>query len=268
MELAAAAASARPTLRRMTTVCNTGSTDGIGLSAARLLLQEGHRVLVHARSEARGRPVVSELSALGDVDLVVGNLADLGEMPALAEAIGDVDVLVHNAGVWVGADAPASAQGHEPTFAINALAPHALTRLLADRIADRLVFLGSGMVGSGRVAADALGSATDPRRAYADSKALDVVLALGWARRLPRVRVGAVDPGWVKTKLASPGAPGDVESGGRRVAVAASAAEWPGGYTAGARATKVPTALQSERLQDEVLAALDELAPVPGSTGR
>ncbi len=243
----------------MSTVCITGSTDGIGRAAAGLLLREGHRVILHARSEERGRPVVEELAALGDAELVVGDLADLEEVRSLADALGPVDVLVHNAGVWVAADAPASAQGHELTFAVNALAAHALTRLVADRVGERLVFLGSGMAGSGHVRPDALGAASDPRRAYADSKALDVVLALGWARRLPHLRVGAVDPGWVRTKLASAGAPGEVASGGHRVAHAASAPDWPGGYTAGARTLEPPAALRFEALQDDVLAALDRL---------
>ena len=35
----------------------TGSTDGLGRAAARTLLDEGHEVLLHARSaEAGGRP--------------------------------------------------------------------------------------------------------------------------------------------------------------------------------------------------------------------
>jgi NAD(P)-dependent dehydrogenase (short-subunit alcohol dehydrogenase family) len=40
----------------VSTIAVTGSTDGIGLAAARALLARGHRVLVHARSEQRGRP--------------------------------------------------------------------------------------------------------------------------------------------------------------------------------------------------------------------
>ena len=34
----------------------TGSTDGIGRATARVLLADGHRVLVHARSRERGNP--------------------------------------------------------------------------------------------------------------------------------------------------------------------------------------------------------------------
>jgi NAD(P)-dependent dehydrogenase (short-subunit alcohol dehydrogenase family) len=244
----------------MSLVCITGSTDGIGLAAARQLLADGHEVLVHARSAERGEPVLAELSGLGKARLLVADFADLDQVRALAEAVGDVDVLVHNAGVWPDAGAPRSAQGHELTFAVNALAPHLLTELLRDRLRDRLVFLGSGMVGSGRVDPGRLGEATEPWQAYADSKAVDVALAFGWARRLPDLRVGAVDPGWVKTKLASPGAPGDVRSGGARVATAAVDPAWPGGYTAGIRPARVPEALTSTRLQDQLLAAMDRLA--------
>jgi NAD(P)-dependent dehydrogenase (short-subunit alcohol dehydrogenase family) len=241
----------------MASICITGSTDGIGLAAARQLVADGHQVVVHARSEQRGRPVAAELS---DARLVVGDLADLDQVRALAEALGPIDVLVHNAGVWPRPDTPASVQGYEPAFAVNALAPHLLTALLSDRVRRRLVFLGSGMVSSGRVDPDRLGSARDGGRAYADSKAVDVALALGWARRRPDLLVGAVDPGWVKTKLASAGAPGDVRSGGARVVTAAADPDWPGGYTAGSRPARLPAPLTDERLQDRLLASMDRLA--------
>jgi NAD(P)-dependent dehydrogenase (short-subunit alcohol dehydrogenase family) len=247
------------------TIAITGSTDGIGRAAARRLLAGGHAVVLHARSEARGAPVAEELGRLGDVRLVTGDLADLAEVRSLADRLGELDVLVHNAGVWPPEGAPPSAQGHELAFAVNALAPHLLTALLHERVRERLVFLGSGMVGSGRVDPDDLGTPRSSRRAYADSKALDVVLALGWARRLPHLRVGAVDPGWVRTKLASPGAPGDVEDGGARVARAAAGA-WAGGYTAGSRPARTPRALEDPGLQDRVLTAMDRLAGVAATS--
>ncbi len=249
----------------MATIAITGSTDGIGRAAARRLLAGGHAVVLHARSEARGAPVAEELGRLGDVRLVTGDLADLAEVRSLADRLGELDVLVHNAGVWPPEGAPPSAQGHELAFAVNALAPHLLTALLHERVRERLVFLGSGMVGSGRVDPDDLGTPRSSRRAYADSKALDVVLALGWARRLPHLRVGAVDPGWVRTKLASPGAPGDVEDGGARVARAAAGA-WAGGYTAGSRPARTPRALEDPGLQDRVLTAMDRLAGVAATS--
>ena len=69
----------------MATIGITGATDGIGLATARVLLAAGHRVLVHARSEVRGRPVVDGLD--GDAVLVTGDLARLSEVRALAEQL-------------------------------------------------------------------------------------------------------------------------------------------------------------------------------------
>jgi NAD(P)-dependent dehydrogenase (short-subunit alcohol dehydrogenase family) len=61
----------------------TGSTDGIGRATARVLLADGHRVLVHARSRERGEPVAKALG--GDVALVVGDLARIDDVRRLAD---------------------------------------------------------------------------------------------------------------------------------------------------------------------------------------
>jgi 3-oxoacyl-[acyl-carrier protein] reductase len=78
----------------------TGSTGGIGLEAARLLCQEGARVVVTGRDQARVEQVRSELGA------ALGFAADLGEVDApgalIAETttrVGSVDVLVNNVGI-------------------------------------------------------------------------------------------------------------------------------------------------------------------------
>jgi hypothetical protein len=92
-----------------------------------------------------------------------------------------------------------SADGHETTCAVNVLAPHLLTHVLSAEPQGRLLWLGSGLAGSARPQPAALGREIDPRRAYAESRACDVALALAWNRRLPDVISVAVDPGWVKT---------------------------------------------------------------------
>jgi NAD(P)-dependent dehydrogenase (short-subunit alcohol dehydrogenase family) len=256
-----------------TSVCITGSTDGIGLATARLFAREaapGDLLVVHARSAERGEPVVEELSSAGpgSVELAVGDLADLAQVCGLADRLrevtpGGLDVLVHNAGVWVRGSAPRrSADGHETTFAVNALAPHALTALLDDHLRRRLVFLGSGMAGSGRVRPDALGREEEPSQAYADSKAVDVCLALAWARRRPDLVTAAVDPGWVPTKLATPGGRESADASAAALRRACTELDLPSGrYWKGAREKPVPRGLDGERLQDELLAALDVLVP-------
>lgn len=250
----------------MGTLCITGSMDGIGLAAARRLLAQGHRVLVHARDEQRGRPVVEGLD--GDVALVTGDLASLAQVRSLADQIaahGPLDVLAHNAGVWVRGDAPrVTADGFETTFAVNVLAPHLLTALLSGVVRDRLLWLGSGMAGSGRPKPSALGGERDPRQAYADSKACDVALAAGWGRRLPTLRSAAMDPGWVKTKLASAGAPGQVEEGADGLVFCCTEADLAtASYWKDSRPQTVPGRLRDPGLQDALLAACDRLAGLP-----
>jgi NAD(P)-dependent dehydrogenase (short-subunit alcohol dehydrogenase family) len=249
----------------MATICITGSSDGIGLATARVLLAGGHRVLIHARSRDRGRPVLEQLG--GDTALVTGDLAQLEEVRRLADQIqaqGPVDVLVHNAGVWVRGSTPrTTVDGLETTFAVNVLAPHLLTHLLAADLGGRLLWLGSGMARSGRPDPATLGGPQEPSRAYADSKACDVALAMAWGRRLPTVASAAVDPGWVKTKLASAGAPGDVRSSADTLAYCCTEADLASAaYWRNRAPTPVPQHLRDEALQDAIASACDRLAGV------
>jgi NAD(P)-dependent dehydrogenase (short-subunit alcohol dehydrogenase family) len=181
----------------MATICITGSSDGIGLATARVLLADGHRVLIHARSRDRGRPVLEQLG--GEAALVTGDLAQLDEVHRLADQIhahGPVDALVHNAGVWVRGSTPRTTVDElETTFAVNVLAAHLLTHLLAADLGGRLLWLGSGMATSGRPDPATLGRRQEPSRAYADSKACDLALALAWGLPAPDGSVGRRRPG-------------------------------------------------------------------------
>ena len=253
----------------MATICITGATDGIGLATTERLLAAGHRVLVHARSEERGRAVVDRLArdGGGDAVLVTGDLSSLAEVEALATQVrgqGPLDVLVNNAGVWVrGATPPTSVDGFETTFAVNVLAAHLLTARLADHLGDRVVFLGSGMAGSGHPDPSDPGARTDPSRAYSDSKASDVLLANAWGRRLDGVGSAVVDPGWVKTKLASAGAPGTVDTSADSLTYLCTEADLGQGlYWRGRRTITVPKHLRDDAYADALAATCDRLAGV------
>ncbi len=67
----------------------TGSTGGIGLATARLLIDEGARVVTCGRSEAPG---------VGEALHVRADLSRPGEPERLLAEAGEVDVLVNNAG--------------------------------------------------------------------------------------------------------------------------------------------------------------------------
>lgn len=181
----------------------TGSADGLGLATARTLMDEGHEVVVHVRSQAR-LPAVAPLVAQGAV-AVVGDLANLDEVRELARqvnAIGPMDVVIHNAGVLSGAS----------LLVVNVVAPYLLTALMAKP--KRLIYLSSSMHRSGTADLSTMDwSGAHATGSYSDSKLFVTALMVAVARLWPDVWVNAVDPGWVPTKMGGEGAPDDLRLG-------------------------------------------------------
>jgi NAD(P)-dependent dehydrogenase (short-subunit alcohol dehydrogenase family) len=122
----------------------TGSTDGIGRAAARVLTPDGHRPGSRTQSGA-GR--ARRESTGGDIAVVVGELARIGDVRRVADQArehGPIDAWVHNTGVLVQGSTPrTSADGHDATFAVNVL-PHPLTHLLSAEVQGRLLWLSTG----------------------------------------------------------------------------------------------------------------------------
>src|SRR4051812_48117058 len=86
----------------------TGASRGIGAATARAFAARGERVAVHyGRSEQEARDVLASLEGDGHV-LVQADLADPDATKAMvdeaAEALGGIDVLVNNAGIFVAHD--------------------------------------------------------------------------------------------------------------------------------------------------------------------
>ena len=200
----------------MAKVLITGSADGLGLMAARLLLDGGHDVTFHARSAARADDVRRDEPRATSV--LVGDLASVAEtrdLAAQANTLGRYDAVIHNAGVgYRQSRRIETADGLANVFAINVLAPYLLTALIPRPA--RLIYLSSGMSHGGDPALD------DPQwsrrrwngaQAYSDSKLYDTVLAFAVARRWPGVWSNAVEPGWVATRMGGPGAPDDLAQG-------------------------------------------------------
>jgi 3-oxoacyl-[acyl-carrier protein] reductase len=78
----------------------TGGTRGIGFAAAQLLADQGHRVSVVGRDEARSAEAAARLRSAGHaVDSYVCDVADPDAVARLAEQVGPIDVLVLSAGV-------------------------------------------------------------------------------------------------------------------------------------------------------------------------
>ena len=80
----------------------TGANSGIGFEAVRALAREGEHIVMAVRDLERGAAarakVLSELPA-ARLDLERVDLLDLDSVRALAQRLGEVDVLINNAGL-------------------------------------------------------------------------------------------------------------------------------------------------------------------------
>src|SRR4051812_6187316 len=79
----------------MTKILITGANRGLGYEAARRLRELGHDVWIGARDPARGRPAAEELGA----HFVQLDVTDDASVAAAAETVGELDVLINNAGI-------------------------------------------------------------------------------------------------------------------------------------------------------------------------
>jgi NAD(P)-dependent dehydrogenase (short-subunit alcohol dehydrogenase family) len=253
----------------MSKVLVTGSSDGLGLMAAKRLLAAGHEVILHARNQSRARDAKSEAPKAHGV--VVGDLGSIAETRGLADQanrLGPFDAVIHNAGVGDPERRIETVDGLDHIFAINVLAPYLLTALIEQP--KRLIYLSSGMHRGGNP--DLTDLQWKRRRwsgwqAYSDSKLFDAVLALAMARRWPAVLSNAVDPGWVATKLGGRGAPNDLDRGSETQAWLATSQD-PGAMVSGAyfyhkKRQDFHPAARDVTVQDGLLAACEELTGTP-----
>jgi NAD(P)-dependent dehydrogenase (short-subunit alcohol dehydrogenase family) len=195
----------------------TGSADGLGRMEARMLVSQGHEVVVHGRNQKRADEALSQVP--GALHAVVGDLAGIEETKSLADQVnglGSFDAVIHNAGVYHVPLDSRTVDGLPEIFAVNSLASYILTCLI--RRPKRLVYTSSGLHRGGDGSLRDLTRSGRPEEissTYADTKLHDVILAFAVARKWPAVLSNAVDPGWAATKMGGRGAPISVEEGAR-----------------------------------------------------
>ena len=200
----------------------TGASRGVGFEAAKLFLAAGALVFGTGRNPARLDRAAAELNQLGTFIPFLADFDDPQAPAAVAAAVAArwpaLDILANNAAVqtykrdWYDEGLGLL----EAQWRSNVFAPHELifrlVPLLEKGVEPRIV-----NVGSGAGNAEALRTSAD-MPTYRLTKYANGGLTMLWAATLKgRIAVNSLDPGWLKTDLGGPNAPGEPADGGQRM---------------------------------------------------
>lgn len=119
------------------TILLTGATDGIGLETAKMLVTEGHTLLLHGRNIEKLKVTKAALLTMAptaNITLFCADFSDLSQVNAMAEQVlsmaTKLDVLINNAGIFVVEGSLLTVDGMDVRFAVNTVAPYLLIKKL------------------------------------------------------------------------------------------------------------------------------------------
>jgi NAD(P)-dependent dehydrogenase (short-subunit alcohol dehydrogenase family) len=189
----------------MPTAIVTGASRGLGLALAGALADRGWRLVIDARDGTALEHAAATLRPRTEVVALAGDVADSAHREALVAAAGALDLLVNNASDLGPSPLPALARyplGElEHVYRVNALAPLALMQLALPRL-----------VAGGRVVNVTSDAAVEPYAGwggYGSAKAALEQLTAIFAAENPGLRVYAVDPGDMNTRMHQDAYPGE-----------------------------------------------------------
>jgi len=191
----------------------TGASRGIGREIARGLAGQGCNLVLHGRAHQHCAELERELGATVKVAVVAAELSVEAEVDRLVRealaASGGIGVLYNNAAIMTpfrDKFAEVTADDYRKSFEVNVIAPIRITHGLLPHMLGRRF---------GRIVQVTSGIREQPElMAYAASKAAldkfvrDTVVRLQGTG----VTMNLLDPGWLRTDLGGPNAPGSVES--------------------------------------------------------
>jgi NAD(P)-dependent dehydrogenase (short-subunit alcohol dehydrogenase family) len=190
----------------MPTAIVTGASRGLGLALARALARAGWSLVIDARGSAELARAARELGRLTGVAALPGDVSDPDHRRELVEAAGErVDLLVNNASALGPSPLPAleayPLDELERVYRVNVLAPLALVQLALPRIPE-----GGRIV---NVTSDAGVEAYEGWGGYGSAKAALEQLSRVLGVEHPELRVYAVDPGDMRTRMQQEAFPGE-----------------------------------------------------------
>lgn len=197
----------------------TGATDGIGLAMSRILARKGANLIICARSQAKAKGLIAELTAADSrgvhryIPLDLASFQSLESAVELILALGvDIDIIFANAGV-VGDPEDTTASGLNKTFFVNHIGHFALiTGILSCIKQDHAsrVIIQSSVAHFTASSPSSYGAYFRAQRqpsssVYSDSKLANILFANGLQRYIdknkPGVLVRAVHPGYLVTNI-------------------------------------------------------------------
>ncbi|KGX92092.1 oxidoreductase [Pontibacillus halophilus JSM 076056 = DSM 19796] len=175
----------------------TGATDGIGLATARMLVDQGHEVMLHGRNDKKLSDMAAELG-VENTEQYVADLSQMAEVNKLAKEVAAehdrLDVLINNAGVY-SSPALITGDGLDIRFAVNTVAPYMLTKALLPLMDESSRVVNLSSAAQQPLDAEALtGKAKlEDGEAYAQSKLAITMWTYGLSQHVAPVVV-AVNP--------------------------------------------------------------------------
>jgi NAD(P)-dependent dehydrogenase (short-subunit alcohol dehydrogenase family) len=186
----------------MTVTLITGANKGIGFETARQLIELGHVVYIGARDPERGEKAAAELGAQFTQLDVTDDASVANALATIASSEGQLDVLVHNAGVLEAVNDGPSALRSFDTNAVGIVRVTEAALPLLRRSANAVVVTVSSSMGS-------FWAVTNPGRPefavplalYAASKSAATMLTVQYAKAEPGIKFNAVEPGTAATDM-------------------------------------------------------------------
>lgn len=185
----------------------TGASSGIGLAAAKALLDQGMDCQLIGRDLEKLENSFNSDRSIASAHFHRLDMTDLQSVYAFAldDVNAPIDLLVHNAGDMPNA-LTITKDGYEQMFASQVLAPFILTKALADskklRAGCRIIFVSSGGMYLQKLdLSDLLFAKRSYNKytGYANAKRAQVILSELFSREYPQYSFSSMHPGWADT---------------------------------------------------------------------